>query len=256
MIDSIMEHVSARAMATIAPGATAEEAIRGAFQAYWDHVIAEPEEHLLTYELTQYALRTPGFDAIARRQYGRYVGAILTFLDQLTTSLDVELRTPARRAGPVRRLAPRRPHVELPAARRHRRCAGRARHRRRPRDHPHHRPGLGALDHASVVGAEDLLVPVDDRAGDHAAAVGQQEHDERRRSRPGLPSRPIGRVAAACSASRRRRRGSARWMASSPSVSVQPMLTPLIRIRSQRWACAALRVSPTRPALAATYGAR
>ena len=94
VIDSIMEHVSARAMATIAPGATAEEAIRGAFQAYWDHVIAEPEEHLFTYELTQYALRTPGFDAIARRQYGRYVGAILTFLDQLTTSLDVELRTP------------------------------------------------------------------------------------------------------------------------------------------------------------------
>jgi hypothetical protein len=89
-----MEHVSARAMATIAPGATAEQAIRGAFHAYWAHVIAEPEEHLLTYELTQYALRTPGFDAIARRQYGRYVGAILTFLDQLTTSLEVELRTP------------------------------------------------------------------------------------------------------------------------------------------------------------------
>ncbi len=34
------------------------------------------------------------------------------------------------------------------------------------------------------------------------------------------------------------------------------MFRPLIRIRSQRWACAALRVRPTSPAFAATYGAR
>ena len=34
------------------------------------------------------------------------------------------------------------------------------------------------------------------------------------------------------------------------------MFRPLIRIRSQRCACAALRVSPASPAFAATYGAR
>ena len=34
------------------------------------------------------------------------------------------------------------------------------------------------------------------------------------------------------------------------------MFSPLIRIRSQRCAWAALRVSPARPAFAATYGAR
>jgi AcrR family transcriptional regulator len=95
VIDTIMEHSSARAMAMITPGAAADQAIRAAFQAYWDHVVAAPEEHLLTYELTQYALRTPGFDAIARRQYGRYVRAILSFLDQLAGSLEVEIRTPA-----------------------------------------------------------------------------------------------------------------------------------------------------------------
>jgi AcrR family transcriptional regulator len=95
VIDAIMEHGSARAMAMVTPGVAADQAIRAAFQAYWDHVVAAPEEHLLTYELTQYALRTPGFDAIARRQYGRYVGAILDFLDQLARSLELEIRTPA-----------------------------------------------------------------------------------------------------------------------------------------------------------------
>ena len=39
-------------------------------------------------------------------------------------------------------------------------------------------------------------------------------------------------------------------------VSVQPMFSPLMRMRSQRCAWAALRVSPARPDFAATYGAR
>lgn len=51
------------------PRATLEETVRAGFQAYWDHVRAHPDAHMLTYELTQYALREPGFEHLARRQY-------------------------------------------------------------------------------------------------------------------------------------------------------------------------------------------
>ena len=35
------------------PRATLEETVRAGFQAYWDHVRAHPDAHMLTYELTQ-----------------------------------------------------------------------------------------------------------------------------------------------------------------------------------------------------------
>src|SRR5487761_689702 len=70
------------------------------------------------------------------------------------------------------------------------------------------------------------------------------------------PSLPIGSSLAAFSRQSSPAPWKRRWMTSSPSVWVQPMFRPLIRIRSQWWACAALRVRPARPALAATYGAR
>ena len=50
-------------MATIAPGRTLETTIRAASRPTGTTSSPNPEEHLLTYELTQYALRTPGFDA-------------------------------------------------------------------------------------------------------------------------------------------------------------------------------------------------
>lgn len=48
------------------------EAIRMALQAYWRLVEADPDKHLLTYELTQYALREPGGADLARTQYAAY----------------------------------------------------------------------------------------------------------------------------------------------------------------------------------------
>ena len=44
-------------------------------------------------------------------------------------------------------------------------------------------------------------------------------------------------------------RGKEASIRTSPSVAVQPMLSPLIRMPSNRWACAALRVSEARPPL-------
>ncbi|WP_318218972.1 TetR/AcrR family transcriptional regulator [Streptomyces sp. SCL15-6] len=47
--------------------------ISKSLQAFWDGVQKEPGEHLLTYELTNYALRQAGMEDLARRQYAHYL---------------------------------------------------------------------------------------------------------------------------------------------------------------------------------------
>jgi AcrR family transcriptional regulator len=74
--------------------ATLEETVRAGFQAYWDHVRAHPDEHMLTYELTQYALRQPGFEHLARRQYEVYGATYAELIEQLRRSMDFRLRVP------------------------------------------------------------------------------------------------------------------------------------------------------------------
>ncbi|MDH6583013.1 AcrR family transcriptional regulator [Streptomyces sp. SAI-133] len=73
---------------------TLEETVAAGFRAYWDHVRANPEAHMLTYELTQYALREPGFEHLARRQYELYGEAYAELIEQLRKDMDLELRVP------------------------------------------------------------------------------------------------------------------------------------------------------------------
>jgi AcrR family transcriptional regulator len=47
--------------------------ILGGMTAYFDHVVAHPHEHLVTYELTTTALRDPELEDVARRQYDYYL---------------------------------------------------------------------------------------------------------------------------------------------------------------------------------------
>ena len=76
------------------PRATLEETVAAGFLAYWDHVRAHPEAHMLTYELTQYALRQPGFEHLARRQYELYGEAYAELIEQLRGDMGLELRVP------------------------------------------------------------------------------------------------------------------------------------------------------------------
>jgi AcrR family transcriptional regulator len=48
------------------------DAIRAALQQYFDGVRADPDREKAMFELTQWALREPGFVPLARRQYDRY----------------------------------------------------------------------------------------------------------------------------------------------------------------------------------------
>ncbi|MDA5280754.1 TetR/AcrR family transcriptional regulator [Streptomyces sp. NPDC054904] len=98
LLESVIEAISAHYVSVvkeaIRPRSTLRETVRAGFQAYWDHVSEQPGEHMLTYELTQYALRQPGFEHLARRQYELYCATYEELIGQLRDSMDLELLVP------------------------------------------------------------------------------------------------------------------------------------------------------------------
>ncbi|MEU6554284.1 TetR/AcrR family transcriptional regulator [Streptomyces sp. NPDC046915] len=94
VITTLTDHSVTVVREALRPRATLEETVRAGFEAYWDHVRDRPHEHMLTYELTQYALREPGFEHLARRQYELYGIAYTELIEQLRTSRDLRLRVP------------------------------------------------------------------------------------------------------------------------------------------------------------------
>ncbi|MFE8962363.1 TetR/AcrR family transcriptional regulator [Streptomyces iakyrus] len=94
VITTITGHYVTVVKEAIRPRATLEETVRAGFQAYWDHVRTHPDEHMLTYELTQYALRSPGFEHLARRQYELYAETYTELIDQLRQTMGLRLRVP------------------------------------------------------------------------------------------------------------------------------------------------------------------
>ncbi len=94
VITTIMDHYVEVVREAIQPQATLQETVRAGFRAYWDHVAAHPGEHMLTYELTQYALREPEFAHLARRQYELYADTYAELLEQLRESMGFELSVP------------------------------------------------------------------------------------------------------------------------------------------------------------------
>ncbi|MCX5197418.1 TetR/AcrR family transcriptional regulator [Streptomyces sp. NBC_00249] len=94
VIEAITAHYITVVREAIRPKPTLRETVRAGFQAYWDHVGAQPGEHMLTYELTQYALRQPGFEHLARRQYELYCATYEELIGQLRDTMDLELRVP------------------------------------------------------------------------------------------------------------------------------------------------------------------
>jgi AcrR family transcriptional regulator len=100
LIESVMETITQHSVTPVAEGiqptSDLREAIRSALHTYWEHVLAHPAEHMLTYELTQYALRQPGFEYLARRQYEQYAAANAAMIEQLRNRLGFELTVPSQ----------------------------------------------------------------------------------------------------------------------------------------------------------------
>ncbi|WP_046727019.1 TetR/AcrR family transcriptional regulator [Streptomyces humi] len=94
VITALTDHSVTVVREALRPRGTLAETVRAGFEAYWHHVREHPDEHMLTYELTQYALREPGFEHLARRQYELYGIAYAELIERLRSSRDLELRVP------------------------------------------------------------------------------------------------------------------------------------------------------------------
>lgn len=94
LLQNVVETITAHSLERVAEMAeerrTVRATVRATLQAYWDHVVANPAEHRLTYELTQFAMREPGFEDLARHQYDFYLRTMVAFLDDTAARLRVE----------------------------------------------------------------------------------------------------------------------------------------------------------------------
>ncbi|MFF0750843.1 TetR/AcrR family transcriptional regulator [Streptomyces sp. NPDC004267] len=93
-IESITGSYVTRVMSAVEPKGTLRETVRTALGSYWEHVTAHPAEHMLTYELTQYALREAGFEHLARAQYTQYVASATTLVEQVCAARGVVAKVP------------------------------------------------------------------------------------------------------------------------------------------------------------------
>jgi AcrR family transcriptional regulator len=94
VIETITSHTLDTAVEALWSAGTVEEKLRTAFDTYWRHLLANPGEHRLTYELTQYALHQPGLVSVAKRQYQAYIEAASTLIDAMAQSSDVTWTVP------------------------------------------------------------------------------------------------------------------------------------------------------------------
>ncbi|MFE5797242.1 TetR/AcrR family transcriptional regulator [Streptomyces sp. NPDC056503] len=93
-IETIIGDYVARVMKAVEPRATLRETVRAALGTYWEDVTAHPEHHMLTYDLTQYALREPGFEHLARAQYEQYVRSATALVEQVGAVRGAEPKVP------------------------------------------------------------------------------------------------------------------------------------------------------------------
>ncbi|MEY9942897.1 TetR/AcrR family transcriptional regulator [Streptacidiphilus sp. MAP5-3] len=100
LLTSVVERIMRRAMAPATAlaveieGAPVPEIIQATLRAYWAQIAASPDEHQLTYELTQYAMRQPGLTEVARRQYRHYLDVYRQSLEATAQLAGVEWALP------------------------------------------------------------------------------------------------------------------------------------------------------------------
>ena len=76
------------------PDLDLQDVATAGLMAYFDHVVAHPQEHMLTYELTQFALREEGFEGVARDQYEYYLRENEALLEAFAEIMQIEYIVP------------------------------------------------------------------------------------------------------------------------------------------------------------------
>ena len=90
LVDRMLEG----AMADIKPGRDFREMLRAGLASVWSVIESTPAEQQVLYELTQYALRNPGLEELASRQYERYYEVARDQLQAIADVGDVEWAVP------------------------------------------------------------------------------------------------------------------------------------------------------------------
>lgn len=83
VIEDVVEEISGVLQASAATDQGLENAIRQGLDTFWTRLVQGGRElQLLQYELTMYALRTPGSEDLARLQYQRYADVVAQWCRQ------------------------------------------------------------------------------------------------------------------------------------------------------------------------------
>lgn len=90
----ITERNVAAARAALRTEGSLRENIKESLRVFWRGVESDPGESLVGYELTQYALRNPGFEDVAAQQYARYLQAHTEFLEAVADAAGIEWTVP------------------------------------------------------------------------------------------------------------------------------------------------------------------
>ena len=94
VIETTTAHTLDKALEALWITGTVEEKVHAALDSYWRHLIENPGEHRVTYELTQHAARHPALESLARRQYEVYITGAAALFDALAESSCVTWTVP------------------------------------------------------------------------------------------------------------------------------------------------------------------
>ncbi|MET7724054.1 TetR/AcrR family transcriptional regulator [Streptomyces mirabilis] len=92
--ETLTERYVAEVRGLFAPHRDIRDSVLDSLHAFWKGFEANPGEHQISYELTQYALRNPGFENIARRQYEIFLGAFASLLELAADNAGIEWTQP------------------------------------------------------------------------------------------------------------------------------------------------------------------
>lgn len=94
VIETISDHNDQATMSVLAPNGSLRETLTASFRAYLDGVERNPDEHQLTYELTQYAMRQEGLAGVAAKQYETYIASTTQYLTAAAEVAGIEWTVP------------------------------------------------------------------------------------------------------------------------------------------------------------------
>lgn len=92
--ETLTERYVAEVRSLFAPHKDIRDSVLDSLHAFWKGFEANPGEHQISYELTQYALRNPGFEDIARRQYEIFLRAFASLLELAADNAGIEWTQP------------------------------------------------------------------------------------------------------------------------------------------------------------------